>query len=187
MLTNQQVIRIVFLNQRIRLFCIFTDRDSVRDRKEVSMLDRFEKLTAGVTQIYKCIQRIKKHKMNTLGLKGTHVMCIYYLSIHPDGLTAAELSRICLEDKASISRILSDLDNHGFIHCTQGQEAKKYRAVVTLTESGKAYAQKVNDLILHVTLEGGTGLTDQEREIFYRVLFQISDNLTCFLNQLEKE
>lgn len=69
---------------------------------------RFEDLTAGVTQVYKNIQRIKKQRMNSLGLKGTQVMCIYYLSIHPEGMTAADLSRITVEDKASISRILAE-------------------------------------------------------------------------------
>ena len=73
------------------------------------MLERFEDLTAGVTQVYKNIQRIKKQRMNSLGLKGTQVMCIYYLSIHPEGMTAADLSRITVEDKASISRILAEL------------------------------------------------------------------------------
>ena len=50
----------------------------------------FEDLTAGVTQVYKNIQRIKKQRMNSLGLKGTQVMCTYYLSIHL-GMTAADL------------------------------------------------------------------------------------------------
>ncbi len=49
------------------------------------MIDRFEKLTAGVTCIYKSIQKIKRHRMDALGLKGTHVMCLHYLSEHPDG------------------------------------------------------------------------------------------------------
>lgn len=150
------------------------------------MLERFENLTAGITQIYKSIQRIKKHRMSTLGLKGTHVMCIYYLSISPDGMTAADLSRTCLEDKASISRILSDLEGHGFIQYDQSTDGKKYRANITLTDEGWSYAQKVRDLILHATIAGGSELTDQEREVFYRVLFKISDNLTQLCTQLER-
>lgn len=151
------------------------------------MLERFENLTAGITQIYKCIQRIKKHRMNSLGLKGTHAMCIHYLSVHPEGLTAADLSRVCLEDKASVSRILSDLEEQGYIHYGTDSDGKKYRANALLTESGKEYAKKVNELILHATQEGGTGLTDEEREVFYRVLFRISDNLTRLCSELEQE
>ena len=45
------------------------------------MIDRFENLTAGVTRIYKSIQKIKRHRMDSLGLKGTHVMCLHYLSV----------------------------------------------------------------------------------------------------------
>ena len=53
------------------------------------MDDRFEKLTTNVAQIHKSIQKIKKIYMQSQGLKSTHVMCLYYLSDHPDGLTAA--------------------------------------------------------------------------------------------------
>ena len=71
------------------------------------MLERFEDLTAGVTQVYKNIQRIKKQRMNSLGLKGTQVMCIYYLSIHPEGMTAADLSRITVEATSLMKRSLA--------------------------------------------------------------------------------
>jgi len=77
------------------------------------MIDRFENLTAGVTRIYKSIQKIKRHRMDSLGLKGTHVMCLHYLSEYPDGLTAADLCGKCHEDKGGISRILSDLEKDG--------------------------------------------------------------------------
>lgn len=79
------------------------------------MDDRFEKLTTNVAQIHKSIQKIKKIYMQSQGLKSTHVMCLYYLSDHPDGLTAAGLCELCKEDKAGISRILSDLENRNFI------------------------------------------------------------------------
>ena len=151
------------------------------------MIERFENLTAGVSQIYKDIQRIKKHRMNSMGLKGTHVMCIHYLHLHPGGMTAAELSRACREDKAGISRILSDLESHGFICYTTPPGTKKYRACAILTESGKEYAKKVDGLILNATLEGGRGITQEEREIFYRVLFLIAHNLERFCDQMEKE
>ncbi len=147
------------------------------------MIDRFEKLTLGVAQIYKNIQRIKKYQMHEIGLKGTHVMCIYYLSRNPDGLAAADLCNICKEDKAGISRILSDLTHGGFIYYESGAD-KKYRAKALLTEKGRQYAHAVNRMILHATEMGGNGVTEEEREIFYRVLFLISDNLSQLCNEL---
>ena len=140
------------------------------------MIDRFEKLTIGISQIYKSIQRIKKQQMSEIGLKGTHVMCIYHLSSHPDGLTAAALCEMCKEDMAVISRILSDLEHGGFIYYESAND-KKYRAKALLTLEGQKCAKTVNDMILHATEKGGAGITETEREIFYRVLFLISDNL----------
>lgn len=148
------------------------------------MIDRFEKLTIGIAQIYKSIQRIKKCQMSGIGLKGTHVMCIYYLSNHPEGLTASDLCDICKEDKAGISRILSELEQNGFI-CYESANDKKYRAKAVLTSEGRTCAALVNDMIRHATEKGGNGITEKEREIFYRVLFQISENLNQICTELD--
>ena len=149
------------------------------------MIHRFEQLTTGISQIYKNIQRIKKLEMRSLGLKGTHVMCLYFLYSHLEGLTAADLCNLCKEDKAGISRILSDLEEHGFIQYTHPQDKKKYRSKAILTGQGKTQARKVNRLILRAVLEGGRDITAKERDIFYRVLFLISDNLEKFCEELE--
>ena len=114
--------------------------------------------------------------MHGLGLKGSHVMCIYYLSRHKEGLTAADLCEICKEDKAGISRILSDLEHNNFIFYESPGD-RKYRAKAKLTEDGMKYAGIVNNMILEATEEGGIGITEEEREVFYRVLFLIAGNL----------
>lgn len=149
------------------------------------MIQRFEDLTIGVTRIYKNIQKIKKTRMNSLGLKGTHVMCLYYLSRHPEGLTATDLCNMCREDKAGISRILSDLETRNFI-CYAPSQGKKYRAKAFLTELGKEQAGTVDSLILRATEAGGQGLSQKEREIFYRVLSLIADNLEQICTELEQ-
>lgn len=141
------------------------------------MIDRFEKLTTGISRIYKNIQKIKKHEMNTLGLKGTHVMCIYYLANNPEGLTATDLCTKCNEDKAAISRILSELATGGFISYENTSVGKKYRTKAILTEKGKNYGERISDIILQFTEMTGKGITDEEREIFYRVLAIIADNI----------
>lgn len=153
------------------------------------MVDRFESLTRGVTQIYKCIQKIKRCRMDSMGLKGTHVMSLHYLYVHPDGLTAADLCEKCKEDKSGISRILSDLEKIGLITYSTDCEirgTRKYRAKAFLTPEGKAYAKKISHLILHATIAGGRGITAQERDIFYRVLFLIADNLNHVCDDLEQ-
>lgn len=151
------------------------------------MIDRFENLTSGVTQIYKSIQKIKRCHMDSLGLKGTHVMCLHYLESYPDGLTASDLCDKCKEDKAGISRILADLEKNRLITYEQQKETKRYRAKAILTEEGKKYAKKVTNLIIHATIAGGQGISERERDIFYQVLFQIADNLNQVCLNLEND
>ncbi|MBR6800926.1 MAG: MarR family transcriptional regulator [Eubacteriaceae bacterium] len=139
------------------------------------MLKRFESFVTGITTCYKSIQKIKSAEMDKfgLGLKGTHVMCIFFLYMNPDGLTASHLSKLCSEDKAAISRAVSTLQEKGFIHPTE----KKYRDILHLTEEGISLAEKINVLISGWVISGGESLTEEEREIFYRCLKKISDNL----------
>lgn len=160
------------------------------------MVERFEKLTSGVTQIYKSVQKIKRCRMDSIGLKGTHVMCLHYLYAYPEGLTASALCDKCKEDKAGISRILSDLEKTGLITYIQGntvkkknpaKDTKKYRAKATLTQKGKDYAKKVTNLIIRATIAGSEGITPEERDTFYHVLFKIADNLNQVCLNIEKE
>ena len=137
------------------------------------MLNRFEDFVTGITECHRYIQRIKAMEMTELGLKGTHVMCLFYLSRNPEGLTAARLCTLCGEDKAAVSRTLAELEQLG--HCTRTGD-KKYRAPLTLTDSGRQVAQRLNGLVEQWVTAGGDGLTDSERTAFYATLGKIAAN-----------
>lgn len=141
------------------------------------MVNRFESFVNGITVCYKYIQKIKSTEMTEFGLKGTHAMCVYYLDRYGDGLTAAQLSSLCEEDKAAISRTLADLEEKGYITLCSSENKKKYRSLITLTEKGKELAQNVNQLIDQWVGFGGDGLSDEEREAFYYALDVIACNL----------
>ncbi len=137
------------------------------------MLQRFEAFVSGITMCYKYIQRIKATEMTELGLKGTHVMCLFFMFRYENGLTATELCRLCNEDKAAISRTLGTLREKG---CIQS-EGNAYRAKWTLTEQGREITKRVCSLVDQWVGFGGEGLTEEERDIFYKALGHISDNL----------
>ena len=146
------------------------------------MKDRFEAFVTGVTVCYKYIQRIKALEMTELGLKGTHVTCLFYLNNHPEGLTAAQLCQMCAEDKASISRTVADLRSRGYIAPCE----KQYRAPLQLTKEGQQAAKQMESLIDRWVLSGGDGLTDEQRDSFYKTLSMIGENLRCRLEDEEK-
>ena len=52
---------------------------------------RFEDFVGLISGLYKEIQRIKTSEGARLGLKGSDVMCLYYLERSKDGLTGADL------------------------------------------------------------------------------------------------
>ena len=137
------------------------------------MLQRFEAFVSGITGCYKYIQRIKSTEMTEFGLRGAHVMCLFFLYRYTDGLTATELCRLCNEDKAAISRTLGTLRQKG---CIQSA-GNAYRAKWTLTEQGKSITAHVCELVDQWVGFGGEGLREEEREIFYKVLGTIADNL----------
>ena len=138
------------------------------------MIQRFDAFVSGITACYKYIQRIKSMEMTEFGLKGTHVMCLYYLRRNPAGLTAAQLCGLCAEDKAAISRTVSELRSRGYITTLS---EKAYRAMLTLTSAGQELARKFDQLIELWVTAGGDGLTDEERTDFYKALSSIAENL----------
>ena len=137
------------------------------------MIKRFESFVTGITVCYKYIQRIKSAEMTEFGLKGTHVMCLFFLHHNPEGLTAAQLCQLCAEDKAAVSRTVSELQKEEYI--ASGE--KKYRALLRLTEKGEETAKRVDSLIEQWVGFGGAGLSDEDRAAFYRALELVSNNL----------
>ena len=138
------------------------------------MIQRFDAFVTGITVCYKYIQRIKSAEVTELGLKGAHVMCMFYLKQHSDGLTASQLCSLCAEDKAAISRTVSFLKDKGYV---SSEGVKNYRSLLRLTAAGKALADQFDNLIAAWVSSGGSGLSDQERRDFYRSLDLISNNL----------
>lgn len=143
----------------------------------------FENFTITVLRLNKLVSKIKTFEMREFGLKAIHVMCIYYLGETPDGLTASELCRLTLEDKAAISRGLSLLAEKGYI----AYDPNKYSAKITLTDDGKKLAANVNGKCERAVNAGSAILTEEERIQFYKYLNSIASNLQEYYDSIIKE
>ena len=141
------------------------------------MLQRFDSFVTGITLCYKSIQRIKSMETTELGLKGTHVMCLFYLHHNQEGMTAAQLAVRCEEDKGAVSRTLAELTELGYVLPVESDGKKKYRALIQLSDAGNQVAEKVDTLISGWVSAVGEGLSEAERESFYYALGVISENL----------
>ena len=148
------------------------------------MDEKYKIFTVLMANINRSIRKIKTQEMAEFHLKSPHVSCLYYL-YKKDTLTAKELCDICEEDKANVSRALDYLQTNGYL-VRQNEENKKYKSHLALTEMGRGVAGKIADKIDRILEEAGEGISDADREIMYRSLFQISTNLQKRCNQYDK-
>lgn len=128
-----------------------------------------------ISRISRSIKRIKSEEMAEFHLKGTHVSCLYYLSL-ADGQTAAQLCERCDEDKAAISRSLDFLEKQGYISC-QSSLLRRYKSPLKLTPSGWEICRIIHARIARIVSEAGGALSDAERENMYHALNIISGRL----------
>ncbi len=139
-------------------------------------MDRFSRFTILINRIVRNVHRIKAEEMSRFGLKGTHVSCLYYLHRAEKPLTASELTVICDEDKAAISRAVDYLSREGYVVC-EGASPKKYKSPVLLTEKGEEVSKAIASRVDSIIEAASEGLTDEEREVFNKSLDLISGNL----------
>lgn len=140
-------------------------------------MDRFETFLTTIALISRSIQRIKSQEMASLGLKGAHVMCLYNLGKHAEGLTGTQLSALCGEDKAAISRTTADLMEKGLIYSTQEGEKRAYRAKLLLTAQGQQAISYINTRVEAILDTASKGLTEEMRSRMYSALNLIAENL----------
>ena len=116
--------------------------------------------------------------MQEYDLKSPHVSCLYYL-YKEDSLTAKELSDICDEDKAALSRSIDQLEKRGLIVCDSDTK-KRYKAPLALTEEGKSLAAIIAGKVDEVLDFVGECLSEDDRIRFYDSLETVSKRLDDF-------
>ncbi|MGN0806500.1 MAG: MarR family winged helix-turn-helix transcriptional regulator [Candidatus Coproplasma sp.] len=143
----------------------------------------FEQFTITVLKLNKLVQKIKMREMSDYGLKTIHVMCVYYLKSRPNGLTAAELSKLTLEDKAAISRALKTLKEKGYV----SYNPNKYNEAIALTDDGLALAEQISQKAAKAVEACSYTFTDEERTRFYSALEAVAENLENYYGSLTEQ
>lgn len=152
------------------------------------MITKYEIFTLAIASLHQDIQHIERMEMAKYGLKGPHAPCLLALSRNPAGLTAAQLCQVCEKDKAAISRSIAELEAAGLL-TRRERNGVRYRATLVLTDRGQEAARNVARRAELAVEQAGTGLTEENREVFYGVLALIAGNLhtICREGLQEKE
>ena len=140
------------------------------------MLDRFARFSLAISNIHRCWHKLAAEEMAKYNLNSPHAIYLNTLYCYPEGITAAKLSELSGKDKADVSRMVSILENNGLVQ-RDTSAGNRYRARLILTEEGKEAALHVRSRAVLAVELAGAGLSDEDREVFYRSLELISGNL----------
>ena len=141
------------------------------------MLNRFAKFSFSIAEIDRCWHKLAAEEMAKYDLNSPHA--VYLTSLFDageDGITAAQLGERCGKNKADVSRMVSILEKKGLVKKV-ATGSNMYRAKLMLTDEGRLAAQHVRQRAAVAVELAGSGLTEEERETFYRALELITENL----------
>ena len=139
---------------------------------------RFEKFTLLIDGIHKSINKIKFDTAPYLGVKSVHVFWVYELSLHPEGLTAAEIAAVSMVDRSLVSREIAALKKDGYVQSEDTGKKRSYNARITLTDKGRELAERITKEAIEVQSMVGTGIDDRELEDFYSTLEKLYANFS---------
>ena len=137
------------------------------------MIGRFEKFSLAISEINRYWHKIASDEMEKYGLKGPYAIYLVVMHRYPQGISAARLCEICDRNKADVSRAISDMEKKGLVR----KEGANYRAMLILTDDGQQAAEHVVKRASKAVVEGGKGISEERRLIFYETLDQIAANL----------
>lgn len=147
---------------------------------------RFIHFTQMVDTTQKCIRRIESAYAPQFGIKSVHIFWLYELKQHPNGLTAAELAKRRLVDRALISREMDVLKKEGLVQA-QPCNGKNYNARLQLTEKGRRMATEIGEVALAMQEETSGDITNEELLRFYATFEKIRDRLVTAATRLEEK
>lgn len=140
------------------------------------MLNRFARFSLAISEIDRCWHKLAAEEMAKYELNSPHAVYLTTLYNFDEGITAAKLGELCCKNKADVSRMVAILEKKGLVR-KEAVGGNLYRAKLVLTTEGKKAAQHVQQRAALAVELAGSGMTDAEREVFYRCLELITSNL----------
>ena len=141
------------------------------------MLNRFAKFSFSISEIDRCWHKLAVEEMSKYGLNSPHAVYLNTMyDANPEGITAAQLGELCGKNKADVSRMIAILVKKGLVQKVAVGN-NMYRAKLILTEEGRRAAEHVRKRAALAVELAGSGLSNEERETFYRALDLITENL----------
>lgn len=123
--------------------------------------------------------------LSNLGLTpGQGQARILYKLLQKDHITQRELADKCGIEAATMSRNIDKLENMGFLLRENNPDCRRSFLIV-LTENGRIEAEKIKKVFLHFEELVCHGMTEEEINIFCKLMAKMCDNLEAYKNPRE--
>ena len=132
------------------------------------MLTKYEEFSLGIHELYSSMHKNESVVMGKYGLRGAYVKYLVAMFQNPDGLTISQLCEVCDQDKAAVSRAVSELVGREFIW-RDNPRGNHYRARLKLTERGESLAREVYGSAEKVFEEALAVLDEEQQEELHKL------------------
>lgn len=117
---------------------------------------------------------LRRHGLGRLSpAQGRILMALY----EQDDIPVRKLSEMTSLDKSTLSLSLTRMEQFGLVE-RSGDEKDRRVVRVKLTRSGRSHRQACNEAMRELIDILYRGVTDEEREVFLRVLNQLFENVS---------
>ncbi|GHW02091.1 MarR family transcriptional regulator [Lactobacillus nasalidis] len=101
---------------------------------------------------------------------------ILQVLLEHDGEKARDIGRQCVMDKSTMTGLLKKMEARGLITRRVSNEDKRV-VNIFLTEKGREKAKQVNAIGAKIDEQALSVLSDEEKEILFRLLNKVLDNM----------
>ena len=150
------------------------------------MLTNYEEFSLGIHELYRSMHKEETVVVNKAMLRGANVRYLVALLQYPEGLTMSQLCEVCDQDKAAVSRAISELVGREIIW-RDNPKGNHYRARLKLTERGYALAKEVCASGESIFNEAVSSLSEEQVSQLFELTKLISGNIhNLYKKKIEK-
>ena len=132
--------------------------------------ERFEEFSSLISSVYSNIQKLKARYTTQFGLKAVHVLWLYLLRTHPEGMSASELAAAAQSNRSLVSREIDELFDKGIIFTQENGSKRRYGWKLMLTDKGWQLADLIAAIAADIQKTVNRDISEEDLITFYRTL-----------------
>ena len=132
--------------------------------------ERFEEFSSLISSVHGNIQKLKTRYTTQFGLKPVHVLWLYLLRAHPEGMSASELAAAAQSNRSLVSREIDELFDNGIIFTPENGSKRRYGWKLMLTDKGRELADIIAAIAADIQKTVSRDISEENLITFYQTL-----------------